>query len=124
MQNATEPHLPIAFDSINRSVGLVINAPTVFARADFMDWLRDPKNCVFTWHQKNEAEPHEYSDVIVLVDAYYEGDSSNMPDDIWRAICDAAYAVYGGESLSLSRQCHVHVRLNNFDLEADGSGIC
>lgn len=97
---------------IKRTIGITVNAPNVFARPDFIAWLNDPEKVVFTYHRKGD-EPHEYSDVIVLVDSNYEGDSSDMPEDVWRAICDAAYAVCGGPELPRSLDSHVVVRLTN-----------
>lgn len=96
----------------DRTVGLVINAPAVFAREDFMAWLNRPENAVLSYHVKGEAA-HEYSDVAVLVDSNYEGDSSDMPDDVWKAICDAAYAMYGGPAAPRDHGSHIHVRLTN-----------
>lgn len=98
--------------NLDRTVGLTVNAPNVFARADFMAWLNDPQKAVFTYHRKGE-DAHEYSDVIVLVDASHEGDSSDMPEDIWRAICDAAYSVYGGPLAPARLGAHIAVRLTN-----------
>lgn len=95
-----------------RTVGITVNAPNVFARADFMAWLNDPEKAVFTYHKKGD-EAHEYSDVIVLVDSNYEGDSSDMPEDVWKAICDAAYAVYGGPASPARLGSHIAVRLTN-----------
>lgn len=97
---------------VARTVGLVVNAPAIFARPDFMEWLNRPGNAVFTWHAKGDAA-HEYSDVIVLIDADYEGDSSDMPEDIWKAVCDLAYEQYGGPASPLSLGATIHVRLTN-----------
>ena len=102
-----------AADRIAETVGLVINAPEVFARADFMAWLNDPGRKTFTWHDIGAPLAHEYSDVVVLVDSGYEGDSSDMPRDVWRAICDAVYARYGGERIPGAKDSHVTVRLTN-----------
>lgn len=94
------------------TVGIVVNAPAVFRRDDFMRWLDQPSG-VATWKQVG-AKPDEYSDVFVLVDSNYEGDSSDMPQDIWRAVCDLAYAKYcnGKPELSLLHS-HIVVRLTN-----------
>lgn len=96
-----------------RCVGLVINAPAVFARHDFMAWLRTPGQQVFTWHDRAETLAGEYSDVIVLVDANYDGDSSDMPEDVWKAICEAVYAEYGGPDIPQANRYAVAVRLTN-----------
>jgi len=105
--------MTIRLEKPHRTFGLTINAPEAFARDDFMTWLNDPANKVFTWHTKGQKEAGEYSDVVVLVDSGYEGDASNMPEDIWRAICDAAYAAYGGETIPQANNSHVTVRLTN-----------
>lgn len=96
----------------DRSVGLVVNAPAIFAREDFMAWLNKPDNAVLSYHVKGQPA-HEYSDVVVLVDANHEGDSSDMPEDIWKAICDLAYAEFGGPEAPRSLDSHIHVRLTN-----------
>lgn len=108
--------MTVKLETPARTVGLTINAPEVFARPDFMAWLNDPGRKVFTWHDKGAPTAHEYSDVVVLVDSGYEGDASDMPEDIWRAICDAVYAAYsgyGGEDIALANNSHVTVRLTN-----------
>ena len=99
-----------------RTVGLTINAPAVFARPDFMAWLSDPEKAILSYQSKNDPEPSEYSDTVVLVDSNYEGDSSDMPEDIWNAICDAAYGVYGGPESPRSLGSHIVVRLTNLAL--------
>lgn len=103
---------PIHLGEIAQSVGLVINAPEIFARKDFMNWLCRSTG-VFTWHDKNMAVAGECSDVVVLVDANYEGDGTCMPQDIWETICNAAYAAYGGKTIPHARGSHVTVRLTN-----------
>lgn len=105
--------MTISLETPVRTVGLTINAPDVFARPDFMAWLAAADTQVFTWHEKGNLEAGEYSDVVVLVDANYAGDSADMPDDIWRAICDAVYAEYGGETIPQANNSHVTVRLTN-----------
>lgn len=94
------------------TVGLLIDAPEVFKRKDFREWLDQPSG-VATWKQVGE-KPNEYSDVFVLVDSNYEGDASDMPEDIWRSICDLAYGQYcnGKPELSLLHS-HIVVRLTN-----------
>jgi dihydroneopterin aldolase len=78
-----------------------------------MAWVRDPSKTTFTWHPRRLKRATDYSDVVVLVDSNYEGDSSDMPEDAWQAICDAVYAEYGGETIPLAGRSHVHVRLTN-----------
>lgn len=95
-----------------RTSGLVVNAPAVFARPDFMAWLNDPNNAVMTYHRKGDVA-HEYSDLLVLVDSNHQGDCSDMPEDIWNAICDLAYAQYGGPDAPRNLDGHIHVRLTN-----------
>lgn len=104
--------MTINFETPAQTVGLTINAPEIFARDDFMSWLNNPETRCFTWHRLGQPAS-EYSDVVVLVDSSYEGDSSDMPDDIWRAICEATYGVYGGAELPLAKGSHVTVRLTN-----------
>ena len=98
-----------------RTVGLLINAPAVFARADFVAWLDGPENRTMSWRRKGEPV-EEYSDVVVIVDSHYEGTDSDMPEDVWRAICDAVYDRYGGPDLRLAGDCAVHVRLTNLQV--------
>lgn len=105
--------MTIELEAPVRTVGLTINAPAVFARKDFMAWLNDPANKVFTWHDKGSPVAGEYADVVVLVDSDHEGDGSNMPADIWDAICEAAYAEYGGPRIPQAGGSHVTVRLTN-----------
>jgi len=97
----------------DRTVGLTINAPAVFARPDFMAWLTEPGNRVLSYHPKSEPVADAYSDTVVLVDSNYEGDSSDMPEDVWKAICDAAYEIYGGPDSPRSLGSHIAVRLTN-----------
>jgi hypothetical protein len=75
----------VKLEITSKTVGLVVNAPEIFAREDFRAWLNDSQNQIATWHQRGKP-PGEYSDVFVLVDNNYDGDSSNMPEDIWRAV--------------------------------------
>lgn len=102
-------------DVTYRTVGIVVNAPDVFEREDFQKWLNDPSVHVATWHVKG-TKPNEYSDVLVLVDSNHEGDSSDMPEDIWRAICDTVYKTFcdGEPNLwLLPEPAPVVVRLTN-----------
>lgn len=100
----------------NRTVGLVINAPEIFEREDFGIWLNDPARSTATWHKKGD-EPGEYSDVFLLVDRNYEGDSSDMPEDAWRSICDATYGMLCNGDMNMpGLTAHVVVRLTNLNL--------
>ena len=105
---------PLAMEVTARTVGLVLDAPQAFAREDFMAWLNDPQNRVATWHRKGE-QAGDYSDVVVHVDSNYEGDSSDMPGDIWKAICDEAYRAHcgGRPELPPGLRSHITVRLTN-----------
>jgi hypothetical protein len=47
---------------------------------------------------------------VVFVDSNYEGSDSDMPEDIWRAICDRVYAEFGERNPE-----HVTVRLTNLE---------
>ena len=100
----------------SKTIGLVVNAPELFARPDFMAWLNDPSKRILSYHPKGKS-PDEYSDVVVLVDGNYEGDSSHMPDDIWTAICKIAYDTYcgGDDVLPPSIHSHITVRLTNLN---------
>jgi hypothetical protein len=97
----------------DRTVGLVVNAPAIFAREDFMAWLNEDGRRVMTYHPIGTFAADEYSDVTVLVDSHYEGDCSDMPEDVWKAICDLAYAEFGGPEAPRSLGSHIHVRLTN-----------
>jgi hypothetical protein len=97
----------------DRIVGLVVNAPAVFARKDFMAWLNEDGRRVMTYHPNGLWEADEYSDVTVLVDSNYDGDCSDMPEDVWKAICDLAYAEFGGPDAPSSLGSHINVRLTN-----------
>lgn len=92
----------------DQTVGLVMNAPEIFRREEFRFWLNDPARSTATWHKKGD-EPGGYSDVFLLVDRNYEGDSSDMPGDAWRSICD-------GDMNMPGLTAHVVVRLTNLDL--------
>jgi len=100
----------------DKTLGIVVNASEWFERADFLAWLNDPDRRTATWHRPGE-EPHDYSDVFVLIDSGHEGDSSDMPGDIWRACCDAAYAAHcnGQPVLHPYTTSHIIVRICNLD---------
>ena len=101
------------FDEVNKRYALVINCPKVFERDDFMKWLNhaiDSNGKVATWH--DSGEPTDYSDVFVLVDANYEGTESDMPEDIWNAICDEVYKVFPDVMTGKHKQ-HACVQLVN-----------
>ena len=91
---------------------LVVDASSVFSRPDFMEWLNSPSSLTATWHARAPGAAFtEYADVFVLVDTDYEGSDSDMPEDIWRAICDAVYQVYGSDLAGCGTQ--VTVRLTS-----------
>ena len=100
----------------SKTLGLIVNAPEWFRRDDFLAWLNNPEHHTATWHQAGEP-PHDYSDVFVLVDSAYEGVGSEMPEDVWKAVCDAAYEAhcYGRPSLPPFTTSHIVVRITNLD---------
>ena len=104
--------MTLILEKIERAPGLVINAPSIFARKDFVEWLNDETKMTFTWHPMGE-DPQEYSDTIVLVAENYDGDSSDMPEDIWKIICDEVYDRFGGPDLNHANGMSVTVRLTN-----------
>jgi hypothetical protein len=107
--------MPDEFEVTARTVGLVVNAPDIFERADFMVWLNDQSSATATWHRRGK-EPTEYSDVFVLIDSTYEGDSSDMPEDIWKSLCDLAYREFCGGEPDISRYpSQIVVRLTNLE---------
>ena len=106
--------MALILEDIRLTHGLVLNAPTIFAREDFLAWLNDEERNVFTWHRKGPGEAaHEYSDTVVLVNENYDGDSSDMPEDIWNLICEEVYARYGGPELTMANGESITVRLTN-----------
>ena len=90
---------------------LLFNAPDIFRDPAFRQWLVDdrPK---FTWHKA--GDPHEWSDVVVLVDPSLtgEGSDSDMPTHIWDRIIALCRAELGAGG---SGDPHVMVRLTNLD---------
>ncbi|WP_273206730.1 hypothetical protein [Marinobacter subterrani] len=78
--------------------GVSLNVPEFFQDAEFLAWLNDRNNKVFTWHDKGHPAS-EWSDVIVLVDSSCsgEGDSSDMPENLWNTLV-AFCREYFGES--------------------------
>lgn len=89
--------------------GLVLNVPDIFADVAFQQWVEsDPPK--FTWH--HGGPPHEWSDVVVLVDPDLsgEGSDSDMPTPIWDRIVDACRQHLGADA---SQVCHYMVRLTN-----------
>ena len=103
------PQPPCPNGAVGRSLHL--NAPDIFKDAAFRQWLTDGKP-KFTWHQG--GHPHEWSDVVVLVDPSLlgEGSDSDMPSHIWERInhlCGARL-LQGGNG-----DPHVMVRLTNLD---------
>jgi hypothetical protein len=105
-----------SLDIQNRTVGLVVNAPELFLQDDFLAWLNDPTKTTFTWHKCGDTAT-EYSDVMLLVDSNYEGDSADMPEDVWKAVCDLAYGEYcgGAPTLPATITSHITVRLTNIE---------
>ena len=101
-------------DIQSKTVGLVVNAPEIFLRADFRAWLNNTNNSIFTWHKRGDV-PSDTSDVMVLIDSNYEGDSSDMPSDIWNSLCDLAYAEYCGglSTIPSAISSHITLRLTN-----------
>jgi hypothetical protein len=110
----TQADKSVAMNITHRSIGIVVNAPGIFARPDFIAWLEDPRNTTFSWHRPGK-EPGEHSDIMVLVDSNYEGSDSDMPEDIWHTICDLAYATYceGQDTLPRLLESPITVRLTN-----------
>jgi hypothetical protein len=108
--------MPLKLKLSARTVGLVVNAPELFDREDFVAWLDDPENRTATWREKG-LPPDEWSDVFVLVDSEREGPESDMPEDVWNAICDLVYAECGEpgaiDRISSALGSHVVVRLTN-----------
>lgn len=105
----------MAMEVTCRTVGLVVNAPELFQREDFFAWMTDPSRPTATWHRGDK--PGDYSDVFVLVDSDFDGDSSDMPEDAWRAICQLAYDVYcdGRPELPRHIESAIVVRLTNLE---------
>ena len=97
---------------IQQARSLVINAPEFFEDPVFMAWLNNGK-CKFTWHCKGNAVADEFSDVVVSVDPSLngEGDSSDMPDYIWRQIIDVCRVHLGAHQ----GECNYLVRITNLD---------
>ncbi|WP_454887921.1 hypothetical protein [Sphingomonas oryzagri] len=89
--------------------GLVINAPDIFADAEFQAWLTGD-SLKFTWHR--DGPVHEYSDVVVLVDPSLsgEGSDSDMPPRIWSRIIGACVDQLGAADGATH---HYMVRLTN-----------
>lgn len=108
--------MTIALHLVAKSVALVVNAPELFERADFLAWLDNPENRIATWHEKG-LPPDEWSDVFVLIDSGREGPESEMPADIWKALCDLVYRECGApgrtDRLAPGLESHVVVRLTN-----------
>ncbi|MHB8409562.1 MAG: hypothetical protein ACYDHY_15970 [Acidiferrobacterales bacterium] len=81
------PVRQLRLGKVKRGVSLVINVPDFFRDQGFVSWLNN-KTPKFTWHQG--GTPHEYSDVVVLVDPTFtgEGSDSDMPAHLWKQIID------------------------------------
>lgn len=94
-----------------------LNAPEFFEREDFIRYIET--QTVFSWHQAGSC-PTEWSDVAVLVEPNLqgEGDSSDMPEDLWDTILGALRAKFGedGEGIPhFARNRHIVVRLTNME---------
>jgi hypothetical protein len=89
--------------------GFAINVPEWFQDREFLEWLNNPDNWVFTWHQKGE-QAGDWSDVVVCVDPGLSGDGSesDMPKAIWDEIVGLC-----AKHFSPSSGSHIHVRLTN-----------
>lgn len=88
---------------------LVINAPGIFKKPSFINWLNDTE-IKFSWHKG--GKPNEYSDVVVLVDPSLngEGSDSDMPAQVWNFIikeCKKHFTPGTGN--------HIMVRLTNLE---------
>jgi hypothetical protein len=95
-----------------------INAPEFFQRKDFIEYVEN--NTVFTWHESG-TEPGEWSDVAIMVEPILsgEGDSSDMPEDIWDTIMEALkqkFGVNGSKVPPFARQRHIIVRISNLEI--------
>lgn len=91
--------------------GFSVNVPEWFQNKDFLAWLNDADNTVFTWHQRGESAG-DWSDVVVCVDPSLSGDGSesDMPKAIWDeivALCRERFTPSSGN--------HIHVRLTNLE---------
>lgn len=102
---------------VHDSAGLhvQISCPEFFQRQDFIDYIT--KERVFTWHQPGE-KPSDWSDVVVLVEPCLngEGDSADMPEDLWDTIIETLKAKFGPEGTgipSFASHMHIAVRLTN-----------
>lgn len=95
----------------NECNGLVLNAPHLFKDPAFVAWLNGPAP-KFTWHKAGD-EPHEWSDVVVLVDPSFngEGADSDMPEHCWNEIVETCRLLV---TLRHPKQ-HVMVRLTNLE---------
>lgn len=96
-----------------------LNVPEFFQRSDFLQYIEN--QTVFTWHQAGKPAC-EWSDVAVLVEPNLagEGDSSDMPEDLWDTILAALKARFGEKAQAVppfARNRHIVVRLTN--MEAD-----
>ena len=95
-----------------------LNTPEFFEREDFIRYIET--QTVFSWHQAG-TRPTEWSEVAVLVEPNLsgEGDSSDMPEDLWDTILAALKAKFGenGEGVPhFARNRHIVVRLTNMEI--------
>jgi hypothetical protein len=82
---------------------LRIDAPEWFAREDFADFVRGDRPAQggappATWHDPDDDEMTEMSDVFVLFDHGVGSDADAIPDDIWEQIvriCTDQGVAYG-----------------------------
>ncbi|WP_300500063.1 hypothetical protein [Marinobacter sp.] len=96
-----------------------LNAPEFFRRKDFLQYIEN--QVVFSWHQPGEG-PNEWSDVAVLVEPNLagEGDSADMPEDIWETILAVLRSRFGPEGDAIpphARNRHIVVRLTNMEAQ-------
>lgn len=94
--------------------GISINVPEFFRDPEFLAWLNNPDNRVFTWHKKGE-EPGDYSDVVVTLegDLSGEGSDSDMPEYCWDLILEACQKYLGEDR---SHNVRYYVTLTNLEL--------
>lgn len=110
-----EPTPPIsAADLIERQPsasirGVSLNVPEFFQDEEFLAWLNNRNTTVFTWHVQGQPVT-EWSDVIVLVDSSCsgEGDSSDMPEHLWKVLVDYCRDYFG-----VSQGDHYYLKLCN-----------
>jgi hypothetical protein len=102
-------HCP-APDEIGRIMGLTLNVPDWFEDPEFVNWLNDHGNLVFSWHQKGDV-PGDFSDTIISLEPNCEGEgsASDMPRRFWQALLDLCREHLGIDKSNY----HYFVRLTN-----------